>query len=231
MTLNTAWAAQTKNKPNGYPCFMPVTLTGYALIAINSIVAIRITSASFIVPSLLRGNDEKPPTAMTPVPISLPTALQQRLGLDAPPQFMGIGNTDLLNETLLGLIASRQCPGYILLPTLERATQWARAQQVVLSGFHSPLEQQVFRSMLRRNGRAIKLLAHSLDHYRVPPLEQASLASGHLLVLSASPPTIVRTTRAQSLARNRLVLALATEVVAPHVSTDSPLATLLSERR
>ena len=168
---------------------------------------------------------------MKSAPVILPNTLSERFGANAPPQFMAIGNTDLLNEPLIGLIASRECPGHVLLQTLELATQWARAQQVVLSGFHSPLEQQVFRSMLRRNGRAIKLLAHSLDHYRVPPLEQASLASGHLLVLSASPPTIVRTTRAQSLARNRLVLALATEVVAPHVSTDSPLATLLIERK
>ena len=160
---------------------------------------------------------------MKAAPATLPTALQGRLGGGAPAHFMGVGNTALLAQPLLGLIASRQCPGHVLLQTLELATQWARAQQVVLSGFHSPLEQQVLRSMLRRQGRAIKLLAHALDDYRVPDEEQAPLAEGRLLVLSACPPSVTRTTRATALARNRLVLALADTHCVPYLSPGSPL--------
>ncbi len=115
---------------------------------------------------------------MKATPVTLPTALQGRLGVAAPAPFMGVGNTALLAQPLLGLIASRQCPCHVLLQTLELTAQWARAQQVVLSGFHSPLEQHVLRSMLRRQGRAIKLLAHALDDYRVPDAEQAPLAKG-----------------------------------------------------
>lgn len=165
---------------------------------------------------------------MNPAPLILPNPLRERLGADAPAQFTVIGNIDLLNEPLLGLIASRECPGSILLQTLELATQWARAQQVVLSGFHSPLEQQVLRSMLRRDGRAIKLLALALAHYRVPPEEKAALAAGQLLLLSASPHHIARTTRALSLARNRLVLALSTQHCVPYLSPDSPLRAFTS---
>jgi predicted Rossmann fold nucleotide-binding protein DprA/Smf involved in DNA uptake len=168
---------------------------------------------------------------MKVAPVILPSVLQTRLGADSSAQFMAVGNTALLTEPLLGLIASRECPGHVLLQTLEQATQWARAQQVVLSGFHSPLEQQVLRSMLRRNGRVIKLLAHALDDYNAPLDEQAPLAQGRLLVLSACPPAVTRTTRATALARNRMVLTLATEVVAPHVSIGSPLATLLSQKK
>jgi predicted Rossmann fold nucleotide-binding protein DprA/Smf involved in DNA uptake len=164
---------------------------------------------------------------MKAAPVILPTVLQERLGGDAPLQFMAVGNTALLDAPLLGLIASRQCPGQGLLDTLELAAQWARSQQVVLSGFHSPLEQQVLRSMLRRHGRVVKLLAHALDDYRVPPEEQAPLADGRLLVLSACTPSVPRTTRASSLARNRLVLALAAEHCVPYLSPDSPLQSLV----
>jgi len=167
---------------------------------------------------------------MKAAPVTLPAALQGRLGVDAPAQFMGVGNTALLAQPLLGLIASRQCPGHVLLQTLELATQWARALQVVLSGFHSPLEQQVLRSMLRRQGMAIKLLAHALDEYRVPDEEKAPLAEGRLLVLSNCPATVPRTTRATALARNRLVLALAAEHCVPYLSPDSPLQGLLDGR-
>ena len=37
---------------------------------------------------------------------------------------------------------------------------------VIVSGFHSPLEQQVLRSAFRRSGRAVKVLAHLLDERR-----------------------------------------------------------------
>ncbi len=164
---------------------------------------------------------------MKAAPVLLSSGLQSRLGNAAPSQFMAVGNIALLTEPLLGLIASRQCPGHVLLQTLELATQWARALQVVLSGFHSPLEQQVLRSMLRRQGRAVKLLAHALDDYRVPDEEQVPLAEGRLLVLSACPPSVTRTTRATALARNRLVLALATVHCVPYLSPDSPLQGLL----
>ncbi len=81
--------------------------------------------------------------------------------------------------------------------------------------------------MLRRQSRAIKLLAHALDDYRVPDEEQVPLAEGRLLVLSACPPSVTRTTRATALARNRLVLALAATYCVPYLSPDSPLHGLL----
>jgi len=159
---------------------------------------------------------------MKAAPVILPTALQVRLGDDAPLQFMAVGNTALLDAPLLGLIASRQCPGQVLLETLELAAQWARSQQVVLSGFHSPLDQQALRSMLRRKGRVVKLLALGMTDYHPTVKEREPLAASQMLVITACPPQVRRTTRATALARNRLVLALASEVVTPYVADGSP---------
>lgn len=167
---------------------------------------------------------------MKSAPIILPATLCDRLGTDAPEQLVGVGNPALLEEPLLGLISSRECPGQILLETLDRVPQWVKAGRVIVSGFHSPLEQQVLRSLLRRSGRAVKVLARGMTDYRPTPEEREPLTSGRMLVVSAFAPIVTRTTRETALARNRLVLSLATEIVAPHVTTDSPLATLLSER-
>jgi len=71
----------------------------------------------------------------------------------------------------------------------------------------------------------------SADSIPAPPDEREPLAIARMLVLSTSPPEVQRTTRETALARNRLVLDLATEIAVPHVATDSPLAALLSERR
>ena len=52
-----------------------------------------------------------------------------------------------------------------------------------------------------------------------------------MLVLSPFPEQIQRTTRETSLARNRLVLALATDLAIPHVSPNGGLAAVVAEMR
>ena len=143
--------------------------------------------------------------------------------------FFCVGDAALLDVPLLGLIASRECPGHVFLETLDRVPEWVKAGRVIVSGFHSPLEQQVLRSLLRRNGRAVKVLARGMTEYHPLPEEREPLAASRILVITACPPEVRRTTRETALARNRLVLTLASEVVAPHVADASPLAALMAE--
>ena len=162
-------------------------------------------------------------------PVVLPAALVKGVAPEWAERIVGAGETALLDEPLLGLIASRECPGHVLLETLDRVPEWVKAGRVIVSGFHAPLEQQVLRSVLRRNGRVVKLLARGMNDYRPTPEEREPLAAGRMLVITASPPAVLRTTREAALARNRLVLALAAEVVAPYVAEGSPLAALLEK--
>lgn len=165
------------------------------------------------------------------VPIRLPPHLAPRVPADVAARIVGVGDAVLLAKPLLGLAASRECPGHILIETLERVPQWVHEGRVVVSGFHAPLEQQVLRSLLRREGRAVKILARGLTtdrDYRPTAEEREPLAQGRLLVLSALPPQAQRTTRETALARNRLVVQLAAEVCAPYVARNSPLSALLS---
>lgn len=168
---------------------------------------------------------------MKPATISLSTLLAQRIGTELTARMVGLGASALLVDPLLGLIASRECPGHVLLETLERVPEWVKAGRVIVSGFHSPLEQQVLRSLLRRKGRAVKVLARGFGNkdgnYRPTAEEREPLANGCMLVISAFAPSVIRTTRETALARNRLVLALATDVVVPYVAAGSPLADLL----
>ena len=166
---------------------------------------------------------------MKPAPVILPATLRDRLGADAPERLSGIGNTALLNEPMLGLISSRECPGHVLLETLALVPEWVKSDRVIVSGFHAPLEQQVLRSVLRRKGRVVKVLARGMTDYRPTPEEREPLSNGRMLVISAFAPIVTRTTRETALARNRLVLALATESVIPHVAVGSPLAALLEK--
>ena len=169
---------------------------------------------------------------MKPALITLPPHLAPRIVADQAARLIGIGNPALLAEPLFGFIASRQCPGHVFIETLERVPQWTKAGRVLASGFHSPLEQQVLRSLLRRQGRAVKVLARHLPpdrDYRPTTEEREPLAQGRLLILSASPATETRTTRASALARNGLVLALAHEHWEPRIAPESPLVAPLAD--
>ena len=154
------------------------------------------------------------------------------VGMDADTltHFDGVGNTELIDLPLLALIASRECPGDVFLETLERVPQWVQAGRVIVSGFHSPLEQQVLRSVLRRKGQVVKVLARGMLDYQPEPEEAESMAAGRMLVITACPPTVTRISRATALVRNRLVLAVATDYVVPHMADGSPLASLVAER-
>jgi len=167
--------------------------------------------------------------------MGLPHRCAERIGAEVAAHVVGMGEAALLDERLLGLIASRECPGRVLLETLDRVPEWVKAGRVIVSGFHSPLEQQVLRSLLRRTGRAVKVLARGFGtegaDYRPTPEEREPLATGRLLVISTFAPNVTRTTRATALSRNRLVLALATEIVVPFVADGSPLAELVRTRQ
>lgn len=163
---------------------------------------------------------------MKPVQATLSSSAFDIFSIDRPAHFSVVGNIELLDAPLLGLIASRECPGHVLLETLERVPQWVQAGRVIVSGFHSPLEQQVLRSVLRRKGQVVKVLARGMTNYRPTLEEREPLASGEMLVITACPPKQVRITRESALARNRLVIALATDMVVPYVAQGSPLMTM-----
>lgn len=163
--------------------------------------------------------------------LPLPDLARSRLGEPTPVMLAFLGPVEWLHGPLLGLLCSRECPGNAILATLDQAPEWVKAGRIVISGFHSPLEQQIFRSLLRRSGRAVKVLARTLEGYRMPSLERAALDAGHLLLISPFPAQVRRITRQTALDRNRLVIALAGELVTPHVREHSPLAELLKAAR
>jgi len=167
------------------------------------------------------------------VSLSMSANCAQRVGAEFAARIIGNGETSLIDKPLLGLIASRECPGNVLLATLERVPQWVKAGRVIISGFHSPLEQQVLRSLLRRNGYAIKVLAccFSASGYRLAKEEQDAFANGRLLIISAFGADTPRVTRVSAIKRNELVIALSTEVVTPFISKGSPLEELLAKHK
>ncbi|MCX6879667.1 MAG: hypothetical protein NTW21_38565 [Verrucomicrobia bacterium] len=108
-----------------------------------------------------------------------------------------------------------------LLPTL-------RANRCVISGFHSPVERECLRILLRGTSPVIICPARSLPK-RIPPEWQAPLAVGNLLVVSIFPANQSRITAALAARRNAFVASLADEVWIAHVSDTGQLRNLQSQ--
>jgi predicted Rossmann fold nucleotide-binding protein DprA/Smf involved in DNA uptake len=158
------------------------------------------------------------PVAIVPTDARYPRRLQERLGKDAPRQLIAMGNLDLLDIPTTALFCSANAPGHTILAAHDQAARWRDEGRCVIGGFHSPLEKEYLRILLRGRQPLIVCLARGLEGMRVPADWKKLLAAGRLLALSPFPASERRVTKNLAVQRNRLVAALADEVVFAHVT-------------
>jgi predicted Rossmann fold nucleotide-binding protein DprA/Smf involved in DNA uptake len=157
------------------------------------------------------------PTGVAPDDARYPARLQQRLGTDAPSQLTALGNLDLLTLPKTALFCSARCPGDAILRACDTARQWRDENRCIISGFHSVVEKECLRILLRGIQPIIICPARSLPQ-RVFAEWQKSLADGRLLVLSCFNESERRVTTELAACRNELVVALADEVWFAHIT-------------
>ena len=137
-----------------------------------------------------------------------------------------IGNRALLDAPLLGLFCSRQCTGEAIVCLYDLARALRDAGVSVVSGFHSPMEQECLNLLLRGTQPIVVCPARSLERPRLPRAWRTSIEQGRLLVLSPFPPDATRTTQKLTEARNLLVSELATTLFIAHAAPGSHTETI-----
>ena len=147
-----------------------------------------------------------------------PARLRERLGGDAPDQVTAVGNLDLLALPKTALFCSARCPGDAILRAYDQAAKWRDEGRCVISGFHSPVEKECLRILLRGEQPIIICPARSLENMRLPSTWKQALAIGRLLILSRFTVTHCRATADLAVRRNELVAALADEVWFAHIT-------------
>ncbi len=165
------------------------------------------------------------PIALNAADASYPERLREGLGGDAPAQVFALGNLDLLALPKTALFCSARCPGAAILRAYDQAARWREAGRCVISGFHSPVEKECLRILLRGSQPIIICPARTLPK-RVPSDWQKPLADGQLLILSFFRPTDRRVTEELAARRNELVAALADEVWFAHITPGGQMARL-----
>ena len=138
----------------------------------------------------------------------------------------GTGNANLLDLPMTAFFASRQCPGAAIRAAMDWALQQARAKAVVVSGFHSPLEQSVLKVLIQARSPVVAVLARPVSGAKLPPEWVEPVNQGLMAVVSANLTT-TRLTSEVAMARNNLVAQLATTIVAAYASPSGGLASLM----
>ena len=111
----------------------------------------------------------------------------------------------------------------------DLALSWGIAAKTVLSGFHSPVEKECLRILLRGKGRIIVCPARSIDGLRIPVAWRSPLEDGRLLILSPFEAKHRRLTVELAQRRNEFVIAMADEVFITHASPGGKLESLAKE--
>jgi predicted Rossmann fold nucleotide-binding protein DprA/Smf involved in DNA uptake len=149
---------------------------------------------------------------------TFPPVLVDRLGDAAPSCLHAMGDTAMLRNRLLGLVCSIQCPGSIVIQTLDAVRALRDAGATVIGGFHSPMERECLDLLLRGDQPVVLCPARGLVGLRIGQNARRALGEGRLLVLSLFDRSVRRTTATQAARRNELVAALADAVLVPHAA-------------
>lgn len=135
------------------------------------------------------------------------------------PQITAAGNLDILTNAqtdIVGLFCSRTCPGSLILPTLDHVASLRDAGKTVVSGFHSEMEQECLKLLLRGSQLVIICPARSIHNMRIPGQWKTPFAEKRLLILSPFDESLKRASVKLAEQRNHFVASLSDQLFVIH---------------
>ena len=133
------------------------------------------------------------------------------------------GNRELLKRPLVAFFASRTAPPEAFDLAIGWAEEIARTNQLVISGFHSPIERAVLDILLTRGASVVVTLGRA-PYRRIPPHLRTAYDEHRLLFISFRDYS--RPSFSNSQLRNWATADLASEVVFAPFEQSSQLSTL-----
>ena len=157
-----------------------------------------------------------------------PEGLKEYLKTEAPEIIWGCGNIDLLpgpntalNGDLWALFCSNKCPGAIILKAHDLAQKFKERGIPTIGGYHSPVEKECRRVLLRGAQPILLCPARSIENMRLKSAWKDAFAKERLLILSSFESRYDRQTAALANRRNAFVAALADKICIAHAAEDS----------
>ncbi len=157
-----------------------------------------------------------------------PKRLKDSLKTEAPETIWARGNIDLLpgidtafNGNLWALFCSKKCPGELILKTHDLAQRFKERGIPTIGGYHSPIEKECLRVLLRGVQPILLCPARSIENMQLKSVWKDAFAKEQLLILSPFESRYDRQTAALANRRNAFVAALADKICIVHAAEDS----------
>jgi len=139
-----------------------------------------------------------------------------------------LGNPEILNRSKIALVCSVRCPGSVILQTYDLMKSLRNENVTVISGFHSPMERECLKILLRGSCGIVLCLARSLPK-RTPSEYRKPIEEGRMLILSPFDDNQTRATKKSSAQRNRLVADMGNIVFVPYAAEGGKTEALCGE--
>ena len=166
--------------------------------------------------------------SITQTDTNYPKRLKKYLKTETPETIWARGNINLLpgqntslNGDLWALFCSRKCPGELILKTHDLAQTFKERGVPTIGGYHSPIEKECLRVLLRGGQPILLCPARSIEKMRLKSAWKDALTEERLLILSAFEKRHQRSTAALANQRNAFVAALADKICIAHAAEDS----------
>ena len=165
---------------------------------------------------------------ITQTALNYPKRLKDSLKTETPETIWTCGNINLLprtdtafNGNLWALFCSKKCPGELILKTHDLAQTFKERGIPTTGGYHSPIEQECLRVLLRGVQPILLCPARSIENMRIKLAWKDALGKKRLLILSPFESRHDRQTAALANRRNAFVAALADKICIAHAAEDS----------
>ncbi len=140
-----------------------------------------------------------------------------------------IGNLDILRQKKLALFCSARCPGSLIIQAYDCMKVLRDAGITVISGFHSPVEKECLKILLRGKQPIIVCPARGLENMRIKPEFKKPLEDGRLLFLSPFQKNENRISAQRSAMRNYFIAAVADVILIAYAAPGGKLEELFKD--
>lgn len=128
-----------------------------------------------------------------------------------------LGKSKILELPKTAFLCSRKISAQSVLKCYDWAIEQREEGSCVISGFHSPIEKDVFKYLAKGNQPIILALPRGLKKRWEPDIKQL-LDQNRLLIVTPFDKSVTRVTKETSSKRNEMMLELADEVMVGYMN-------------
>jgi predicted Rossmann fold nucleotide-binding protein DprA/Smf involved in DNA uptake len=153
--------------------------------------------------------------------LTYPAPLKICRAFKSAPILNAIGNVSLLQTPAIAFFCSIKCPGDLILKTYDLTQALRDAEIPVISGFHTPIEQDCLKILLRGTQPIIHCPARSIHNLRLSSEQKQAVDENRLLLISPFSSSYPRVTAELAGKRNEMIGAIAQTIFIAYAAPNS----------